>query len=103
MINGDIATEEIPIHVEYMQEMENPAEGYNNIVRWLVKHGYSDEEIGKVIANVVPAVTHHTLVPFMSHKVDRNATLYTDDFPSHDHMTRLGYRRLRIELQGIVT
>lgn len=28
VINGDIATEEMPIHVEYMQEMENPAEGY---------------------------------------------------------------------------
>ena len=48
VINGDIAMEEMPAHVEYVQGMENPTEGYSNIVRWLVKHGYSDEEIGKV-------------------------------------------------------
>jgi membrane dipeptidase len=33
--------------------MENPTEGYNNAVRWLVKHGYLDEEIGKVIGGNV--------------------------------------------------
>ena len=52
---------------------------------------------GKVTAKVIPDVKRHTLVPFMTRKVDRNATLYTDDFPSYDHMTRLGYRHLRIE------
>ena len=57
------------------------------------------ERNGKVIANVVPDVKRHTLVPFMSRKVDRNATLYTDTFPSYDHMTRLGYRHLRIAHQ----
>ena len=36
---------------------------------------------GKVIAQVIPDVKRHTLVPFMSRKVDRNAILYTDDFP----------------------
>lgn len=36
----------------------------------------------------------------MSRKVDRNATLYTDTFPSYDHMTRLGYKHLRIEHQA---
>jgi len=33
----------------------------------------------------------------MAQKVSRNAILYTDTFPSYDHMTRLGYRHLRIE------
>jgi len=32
----------------------------------------------------------------MAHKVDRKAVLYTDEFPSYDHMTRLGYGHLRI-------
>jgi len=40
--------------VEYVDGIENPAEAFPNIVRWLVKHGYSDTDIGKVIgANVM--------------------------------------------------
>lgn len=35
--------------VEFVDGMENPTETFPNIVRWLVKHGYSDENIGKVI------------------------------------------------------
>lgn len=35
--------------VEYVKGMENPSEASWNIMRWLVKHGYSDEEIEKVI------------------------------------------------------
>ena len=35
-------------HVEYVDGLENPAD-FPNIVRWLVKHGYSDTEIKKVI------------------------------------------------------
>ncbi|MDA0328433.1 MAG: membrane dipeptidase [Gemmatimonadetes bacterium] len=31
--------------VEYVEGLENPTEGSHNIVRWLVKHGYSDTEI----------------------------------------------------------
>ena len=51
---------------------------------------------GKVVAKVVADVKRHTLVPFMANKVDRSATLYTDEFPSYDHMARLGYKHLRI-------
>lgn len=52
---------------------------------------------GKVIAKVVPDVKRHTLVPFMIRKVSRSTTLYTDEFPSYDHMTRIGYKHKRIE------
>ncbi len=51
---------------------------------------------GKVVAKVVPDVRRHTLVPFMADKVDRNAILYTDEFPSYDTMARIGYTHLRI-------
>jgi transposase len=44
---------------------------------------------GKVIARVIPDVKGHTLVPFMIRKVDRKATLYTDEFRSYNYMTRL--------------
>jgi len=35
--------------VEYVKGLENPTEASINIIRWLVKHGYTDEEIKKVI------------------------------------------------------
>jgi membrane dipeptidase len=35
--------------VAYVEGLENPTEGSFNIVRWLVKNRYSDEEIEKVM------------------------------------------------------
>jgi membrane dipeptidase len=35
--------------VEYVSGLENPTEGSENILRWLVKHEYSDGEIAKVL------------------------------------------------------
>jgi membrane dipeptidase len=35
--------------VAYVQGLENPAEVMPNVVRWLVKHGYSDQDIAKAI------------------------------------------------------
>lgn len=52
---------------------------------------------GKVIAQVIPDIKRHTLIPFMVRKVSPQATLYTDTFPQYDTMTRLGYKHLRIE------
>ncbi|MCD6263716.1 membrane dipeptidase [Candidatus Bathyarchaeota archaeon] len=38
-----------PRRVEYVRGLENPSECLINITRWLVKHGYSDQEIEKLI------------------------------------------------------
>ncbi len=35
--------------VEWVDGLESPAEAFPNIVRWLVKHNYSDDEIAKVV------------------------------------------------------
>jgi membrane dipeptidase len=35
--------------VEFVDGVENPAEEFPNIVRWLVKHNYSDDDIRKVL------------------------------------------------------
>jgi membrane dipeptidase len=35
--------------VEYVDGLENPAEGFYNIIGWLVAHDYSDDEIRKVV------------------------------------------------------
>ena len=42
--------------VEYVDGIENPAEAFPNIVRWLVKHGYSDDDIAKAIGGNVMRV-----------------------------------------------
>jgi membrane dipeptidase len=43
--------EDGPPHPEvaYVAGMENPAENFPNITRWLVRHGYTDEQILKVL------------------------------------------------------
>lgn len=42
--------------VEWVDGVENPAEAFPNIVRWLVSHGYSDEDIAKVVGGNVMRV-----------------------------------------------
>jgi len=43
--------------VEYVRGIENPTEGSKNILRYLVKKGYSDEEIAKVMGgNILRAL-----------------------------------------------
>lgn len=44
-------------HIDYVHGLENPTEASHNIVRWLVKHGYSDEDIAKVMGgNIIRAL-----------------------------------------------
>ena len=42
--------------VAYVDGIENPAEAFPNIVRWMVTHGYSDDEIGKAVGGNIMRV-----------------------------------------------
>lgn len=55
------------------------------------------ERQGKVVAKVAANVKQSTVVPFINKHVARTATLYTDEFPTYDHFTRVGYTHHRIE------
>lgn len=46
--------------VEYVKGLENPAECFPNIVRWLVKKGYSREDIRKVVGGNIFRVLEAT-------------------------------------------
>ncbi len=46
--------------VEYVKGLENPSECFPNIVRWLVKHGYSTEDIQKAVGQNVLRVFSET-------------------------------------------
>lgn len=46
--------------VPYVKGLENPTEGYQNVVRWLVSHGYSSEDIGKVMGRNIMRVLKET-------------------------------------------
>lgn len=48
--------------VPYVKGVENPTEAYQNVVRWLVKHGYSDEDIAKVMGENIMRVLKETWV-----------------------------------------
>ncbi len=48
--------------VEYVKGLENPTEASHNILRWLVKHNYSDEDIKKVMGENVIRVLKETWV-----------------------------------------
>jgi len=42
--------------IEYVEGLENPAESFGNITGWLVKHGYSDADIAKVLGGNIMRV-----------------------------------------------
>ena len=44
----DMKQEDIPM---YVRGMENPTESLQNVCRWMVKHGYSDQEIAKILGS----------------------------------------------------
>lgn len=46
--------------VEWVDGLENPAEAFPNIVRWLVTHGYTDEDIAKAVGGNVMRVLKET-------------------------------------------
>lgn len=48
--------------VEYVKGLENPTEASINIVRWLVKHNYSDEDIAKVLGGNIIRVLQEVWV-----------------------------------------
>jgi membrane dipeptidase len=48
--------------VPYVRGLENPTEGSKNIVRWLVKRGYSDADIAKVMGQNILRVLREVWV-----------------------------------------
>ena len=44
----DMNTEQLK-ELKYVRGMENPTECLQNVCRWMIKHGYSDTEIQKII------------------------------------------------------
>jgi membrane dipeptidase len=47
--NNDVTYEEVP----FVKGLENPTEASKNIVRWLIKKGYSDADVAKVVGGNV--------------------------------------------------
>ena len=91
-LDGEVEVDETYIGGKKKGKRGRGAEGKSKVIGAVQREG-------RVIVQVVPDVKRHTLVPFMASKVDRDAVLYTDTFPSYDHMTRLGYTHLRIAHQ----
>jgi transposase-like protein len=54
------------------------------------------ERKGKVIAKVVPNVQSKTLLPIIKEKVLQDSTVYTDELPSYDRLSGMGYEHKRV-------
>jgi transposase len=52
---------------------------------------------GKVMARTIPNVKRSTLLPYVAEHIAPDTVLYTDEFPSYDHITRFGYKHKRIQ------
>jgi transposase-like protein len=89
MLTGEVEVDETYVGGRRQGKRGRGAEGKVKVIGAVQREG-------RVVAHVIADVKRHTLVPFMASKVSRNAVLYTDTFPSYDHMTRLGYTHLRI-------
>lgn len=46
--------------VDYVKGMENPAEALPNAVKWLVKHGYTETDVAKVVGGNIIRVLQET-------------------------------------------
>jgi transposase len=88
-LDGEVEVDETYIGGKRTGKRGRGAEGKSKVIG-AVQRG------GKVVAQVAPDVKRHTIVPFVNKKVSRNATLYTDEFPTYDTMARIGYRHKRI-------
>ena len=51
---------------------------------------------GKVVATVVPDVKAATLIPIIKEKVLPRSVVYTDELPSYDSLSRMGYLHRQI-------
>jgi membrane dipeptidase len=49
--------------VEWVDGLESPTESFPNITRWLVKHGYPDGEIHKVLGGNILRLLEETWEP----------------------------------------
>ena len=47
---------------------------------------------GKILATVTSDVSSNTIMPIISHNVEANATVYTDEFASYNKVAKLGYQ-----------
>jgi len=89
-LDGEVEVDETYIGGKKKGKRGRGAEGKTKVVG-AVQRG------GKVVAQVVPDVKRRTLAPFMARKVSRDATLFTDEFPTYDTMARFGYKHKRID------
>ncbi|MBM3119889.1 MAG: IS1595 family transposase [Chloroflexi bacterium] len=51
---------------------------------------------GNIVTKVVPNVKRSTITPIITSNVARDTIIYTDEFPTYDHLTYIGFKHERI-------
>ncbi|MFW6381697.1 MAG: membrane dipeptidase, partial [Bacillota bacterium] len=48
--------------IDYVKGLENPTEALDNIIRWLIKHGYSEKDMARVVSGNIIRVLEQAWV-----------------------------------------
>ncbi len=48
---------------------------------------------GKVYTQIIKNCSHKTLIPLISNRISKSATVYTDGFKSYDGLVNMGYKK----------
>ena len=90
MLFGEIEVDETYIGGRRPGKRGRGAEG-KTIVAGMVERG------GQAVAKVVPNVRASTLLPMIQSHVSPNATIYTDELPSYNRLSSLGYAHRTVQ------
>jgi len=83
-LNGEVEVDETYIGGKKRGKRGRGAEGKTVVVGMV-------EREGKLRAEIVPNVKAKTLVPVIEATVSKDAQIYTDDLPSYNGLSKLGY------------
>jgi len=89
-LTGEVEVDETYIGGKRSGKRGRGAEGKTKVVGAVQRKG-------SVTTAIVPDVKRSTLTPFIEKNVSRKSILYTDEFQSYDHLTKLGYNHFRIQ------
>jgi len=89
IFNGEVEADETYIGGKSTGKRGRGAKGKTAVVGVIQRKG-------KVKASVVPNVKRSTISPLITSQVSPGVTIYTDEFPSYDHLTRIGFKHWRV-------
>jgi len=87
--NGEVEVDETYMGGARRGKRGRGAKGKTPVIGINQRHGH-------IIASVVPNVKRSTVSPIITDNVSLDATIYTDEFHTYDHLTTIGFKHSRV-------